>query len=141
MTTTLGSGAFGIVIKGIAEGIHRRGNEITTVAVKTIKDAEDQEARQDLMEELNLMLLIPKHPNVVRLLGCCTLCQPICVIVEYCENGDLQGFLRNSRGIYEEYYKATYGGSSMNLTSKRLLTFAWQIAKGMNHLSSMRVCR
>lgn len=91
------------------------------------------------MAELNLLKLLPEHPNVVGLLGACTRAEPIYVIVEYCANGDLQGFLRSSRGIYERYYKTSYGGAVPNLTCKMLLTFAWQIAKGMNHLSSMKV--
>lgn len=96
-------------------------------------------ATKDLIGELNLLKLIPEHPNVVGLLGCCTRSQPFYVIVEYCANGDLQGFLRSSRGIYERYYWSSYGGAVPNLTAKMLLTFAWQVAKGMSHLAGMKV--
>ena len=85
------------------------------------------------------MKQIPEHENVIRLLGCCTQREPLYVIVEFCANGDLQGLLRSSRGIYERYYKTCYGGSIPSLTSKMLLTFASQIANGMSHLSSMKV--
>ena len=102
-------------------------------------DTTNEAATKDLMAELHLLKLIPQHQNVVGLLGCCSYADPLYVIVEYCSNGDLQGFLRSSRGIYERYYRTSYGGAVPNLTCKMLLTFACQIAKGMNHLSSMKV--
>ena len=47
---------------------------ITMVAVKTLKESASNKEREDLVAELNLMktLLNDSHPNVVRLLGCCT---------------------------------------------------------------------
>lgn len=138
ITTVLGAGAFGVVMRGLAQGIKGSVGQVT-VAVKTVRDTTNEAATKDLVAELNLLKLIPEHQNVVGLLGCCSYADPLYVIVEYCSNGDLQGFLRSSRGIYERYYRTSYGGAVPDLTCKMLLTFAWQIAKGMNHLSSMKV--
>lgn len=138
ITTVLGAGAFGVVMRGLAQGIKGSVGQIT-VAVKTVRDSTNDAATKDLLAELQLLKLIPEHPNVVGLLGCCTRCDPLYVIVEYCANGDLQGFLRSSRGIYERYYKTSFGGAVPDLTSKMLLTFAWQVSKGMAHLSTMKV--
>ncbi|XP_065666186.1 fibroblast growth factor receptor 1 isoform X3 [Hydra vulgaris] len=138
ITSVLGAGAFGIVMSGIARGIEGTNDEVK-VAVKIVRDHSNEAAKKDLLAELNLLKMIPEHENVIRLLGCCTRQDPLYVIVEFCANGDLQGLLRSSRGIYERYYKTCYGGSVPSLTSKMLLKFALQICKGMSQLSSMKV--
>ena len=35
-----------------------------------------------------------RDPNIVRVLGMCTRDEPLCMIVEYMENGDLNQFLQ-----------------------------------------------
>ena len=107
-----------------------------------IKDDDNRNATKDLHAELGVLKLLPEHPNVVGLLGCCTRIEPLMIIVEYCTHGDLQGFLRSSRGISESYYKSKYHPIGRKMTSKMLLTFALQIAKGMSHLAAFKVyCR
>ena len=54
--------------------------------------------------ELKLMktLLVEPHPNVVRLLGCCTAAsdkEPTYLIMEYVAKGKLQEFLRRYASI------------------------------------------
>ena len=68
-----GEGCFGQVWKCEALNIDGRKG-ITMVAVKTLKESASNKEREDLVAELNLMktLLNDSHPNVVRLLGCCT---------------------------------------------------------------------
>jgi hypothetical protein len=49
------------------------GREGTTVvAVKTLKENASDKERSDLVQELQVMKMLEPHPNVVRLLGCCT---------------------------------------------------------------------
>jgi len=60
---------------------------------------------------------------------------PLFVIMEYAKLGKLQSVLRNSRGV--NYYTNTHGPSS--LTSHELIMFCYQIAKGMDFLSSKGV--
>eukprot|EP00794_Sanderia_malayensis_P001177 gene1177-547_t len=139
LSTVLGTGAFGKVMKGDALGIRGSLGRVKC-AVKMVKDSDDECARKDLHAELDMLKLLPQHPNAVNLLGCCTRCEPLMIIVEYCIHGDLQGFLRNSRGINEGYFSGTYGDSpSSEVTAKMLLTFAWQIATVMQYLAAFKV--
>ena len=67
----LGSGAFGVVMKGVAKGIVD-GEENTTVAVKMVKKNADHTYIKALSSELKIMVHLGKHLNVVNLLGACT---------------------------------------------------------------------
>ncbi|XP_073985838.1 tyrosine kinase receptor Cad96Ca [Rhodnius prolixus] len=128
----LGEGCFGQVWK--CEAKHISGEDgPTIVAVKTLKENAGERERIDLLQELQVMKLLDPHPNVVRLLGCCTDKDPIFVIMEYVSNGKLQSFLRNSRATrsYDNMH-----GKSNTLTSRHLTSFCYQIARGMQFLSS-----
>ena len=43
-----------------------------TVAVKTLRSNATEGHKRDLLNELAMMKMLDPHPNVVRLLGCCT---------------------------------------------------------------------
>ena len=53
--------------------------------------------------------------------------------------GDLLGYLRKSRGLNDTYFKDPDVKPKTSLTSQQLMKFAWQIADGMNYLSSKAV--
>jgi len=91
----------------------------TIVAVKTLKENATERERLDLAQELRVMKNLDPHPNVVRLLGCCTEREPMFVILEYVSGGKLQSFLRASR---EE---RNHGGAG--LTSRDLTGFVYQV--------------
>ena len=61
------------------------------------------------------------------------------VIIEYVPYGDLLGYLRRSRGLHDCYYEYPEIKPTTNLTSEQIITFAWQIADGMQYISSKRV--
>ncbi|XP_026817639.1 tyrosine kinase receptor Cad96Ca [Rhopalosiphum maidis] len=127
----LGEGSFGQVWKCEAYNVMGfKGNMV--VAVKTLKDNAGERERLDLVQELQVMKSLEPHPHVVKLLGCCSERDPLFVVMEYAKLGKLQSVLRNSRGI--NYYTNTHGPSS--LTSHELIMFCYQIAKGMDFLSS-----
>ncbi|XP_056648328.1 vascular endothelial growth factor receptor 1-like isoform X1 [Diorhabda sublineata] len=95
----LGSGAFGIVLKGEAKHIID-GEPITTVAVKMVKKNADNSYIKALASELKIMVHLGKHLNVVNLLGACTknvAKRELLVIVEYCRFGNLQNYLLKHR--------------------------------------------
>ncbi|CAH3157508.1 unnamed protein product, partial [Porites lobata] len=95
--------------------------------------------RKDLMSELELMKKLKPHPHVIKLMGCVTETDPLLVLIEYIPYGDLLGFLRKSRGLKDNYYKNPDIKPKTTLTSQQLIQFAWQIADGMEFLSSNKV--
>ncbi|XP_068670007.1 uncharacterized protein [Montipora foliosa] len=114
----IGSGAFGKVLRGIyreSPGIEvfcksrtpiADFKEGKTVAVKVLGDNEDQDARNQFLEEIELMKAIGSHKNVVSMLGCCVNSEPIFLLLEYLPYGDLQHWLRNKRRkkSYQKFY-------------------------------------
>ncbi|XP_015520313.2 tyrosine kinase receptor Cad96Ca isoform X1 [Neodiprion virginianus] len=126
----LGEGCFGQVWKCEAQDIDGKPGP-SIVAVKTLKENATERERLDLAQELKVMKSLETHPNVVRLLGCCTEREPMFVILEYVSGGKLQSFLRASR---EE---RNHGGPG--LTSRDLTGFVYQIARGMEYLATRGV--
>ena len=82
-----------------------------------------------------IVLYFPFFNNVLFLF----FTEPLCVITEFAPYGDLLGFLRKKRGLSDGYYNIEYL-PQRNLTSKRLMQFASEIADGMAFLSSEKVC-
>ncbi|KAF5299462.1 hypothetical protein FQR65_LT01042 [Abscondita terminalis] len=128
----LGEGAFGQVWKCEAYDINGKEG-VSIVAVKTLKENATEKEREDLLSELKVMKMLDTHPNVVKLLGCCSEKDPIFVIMEFVTKGKLQSYLRNSRA--ERYYNNMHG-QSKTLTSRDLTSFVYQVAKGMEFLSA-----
>jgi len=50
--------------------------------------------RDELLREIKLMKQIGYHANIVTLVGACTVCDPIALIMEYMPYGNLQAFLQ-----------------------------------------------
>lgn len=48
--------------------------------------------RNDFLKEIKIMSRL-KDPNIIRLLAVCIHSDPLCMITEYMENGDLNQFL------------------------------------------------
>ena len=67
--------------------------------------------------------------------------EPPMVIIEYVPYGDLLGYLRKSRGLNDTYYKDPDVKPKTNLTSQQLMKFAWQVADGMNYLSTKKASK
>ncbi|XP_018563787.1 vascular endothelial growth factor receptor 1 isoform X2 [Anoplophora glabripennis] len=98
----LGSGAFGVVMKGVAKKIIE-GEDESTVAVKMVKKNADHIYIKALASELKIMVHLGKHLNVVNLLGACTknvAKRELLVIVEFCRFGNLQNYLLRHRDNY-----------------------------------------
>ena len=80
---------------------------------------------QDLLSEYNLLKEVD-HPHVIKLLGACTDRRgPVYLIMEFAKHGSLRSYLRLGRHT---------GISSMDIIS-----YAWQVAKGMTYLADIKV--
>ncbi|EGT47161.1 hypothetical protein CAEBREN_08135 [Caenorhabditis brenneri] len=85
------------------------------------------------------------HERLVNMLACVTDSEPLCLVVEYCDNGDLLQFLRerckymmklDDLGInYHDPPENDNYDTNMIVTLKQLLQFAVQISYGLEYLS------
>ncbi|PFX16595.1 Tyrosine kinase receptor Cad96Ca [Stylophora pistillata] len=131
----IGRGAFGSVWRALlGRSRGRRGNR--TVAAKCYLPISGEQGRKALLREIELLKLFGRmgHENVVKFIGCVTVgVQPI-LIMEYLWRGDLLGYLRKSRGVFDHYHRGV--GRVDHLTTYDLVLFAKQIAHGMTFLAS-----
>ena len=153
----LGSGAFGKVMLGVADSLF--GDEKQTqVAIKMLREDGTERELMDLLSETQVMKNIGSHENIINLLGVCSRDGPLWVVVEYAKHGNLREFLRERRPgsqFHEQRIaegKATedtckdsgvlsISTSSEKLRSLRyrdLISYAYQIAKGMEYLEQKR---
>ncbi|KAI9588083.1 fibroblast growth factor receptor homolog 1 [Glossina fuscipes] len=144
----LGEGAFGRVVMAEASDLSSTtlstmGNTPTIVAVKMVKEEHTDVDMTSLVHEMEVMKLIGKHINIINLVGCCSQNGPLWVIVEFAPHGNLKDFLKKNRPL------SGWGNSSLEgsgeyledkpqLTEKHLVSFAFQIARGMDYLASRR---
>ncbi|KRX93698.1 putative tyrosine-protein kinase F09A5.2, partial [Trichinella pseudospiralis] len=154
----LGSGAFGAVYKGKINGRilgNRLSNSVLAenwtkmedcdVAIKMLPEYADESAKSDFRKEINLMKQVGYHEKLVNMLGCITAEEPLCLIVEYCSQGDLLHYLRDRRKYMVQLESkgidiANLEDNSdvdldMVLCLKDLISFSWQASVGMEYLS------
>lgn len=136
---SLGEGAFGKVIRAEAQDLVK-SDSVTIVAVKMLKEGHTDSEMMDLVSEMEMMKMIGKNINIINLLGCCTQNGPLYVVVEFAPYGNLRDFLRQHRpsGGYETSTPFDIKDKK-TLTEKDLVSFAYQVARGMEYLSSRRV--
>ncbi|XP_022092217.1 muscle, skeletal receptor tyrosine protein kinase-like [Acanthaster planci] len=129
----IGEGAFGRVFKAIAPKLHP-GEVSTTVAVKMLKANADRDVQEYFNREAEIIARFD-NPNVIKLLGVCFVGKPLCLLLEYMGQGDLQEFLH-----YHDPNKSPQGrpGSVSRLTSRTQLNLAYQVACGMVYLTEKR---
>ncbi|ETE69354.1 Proto-oncogene tyrosine-protein kinase receptor Ret, partial [Ophiophagus hannah] len=133
---TLGEGEFGKVVKATAFRLKGKAG-YTTVAVKMLK------GRFSLGNSEN---------HLVRKTALC-FCSvalylwPLYLIVEYAKYGSLRSFLRESRKVGTSYVGSDTNRNSSYLdnpderalTMGDLISFAWQISRGMQYLAEMKL--
>ncbi|XP_061117864.1 fibroblast growth factor receptor 1-A isoform X2 [Conger conger] len=135
----LGEGCFGQVVMGEALGLDKeKPNRVTKVAVKMLKSDATEKDLSDLISEMEMMKIIGKHKNIINLLGACTQDGPLYVIVEYASKGNLREYLRARRPPGMEYCYNPDQVPVENMSIKDLVSCAYQVARGMEYLSSKK---
>lgn len=85
----IGQGAFGLVRKAKLLPTHR------IVAVKTLRDSPTVEDMESFYHEIEVMKSVPKHPNIVGIIGHYTRnVREMMLVTEYCDRGNLLIFLQ-----------------------------------------------
>lgn len=117
--------------------------------------------RNDFLKEIKIMSRL-NDPNIIRLLCVCVSSDPLCMVTEYMENGDLNMFLSQreiestlthannipsvrlichilSRSVYTGYHGDNLSSSFIPPPSSLsdLLHMAVQISSGMKYLASL----
>ncbi|NXK54641.1 DDR2 protein, partial [Chauna torquata] len=129
------------------EGLDASSNQPVLVAVKMLRADANKNARNDFLKEIKIMSRL-KDPNIIRLLAVCIADDPLCMITEYMENGDLNQFLSRHEAqsppdAHAPTVRTPCPGSAhtsvpLGLPSYGDLRFmAIQIASGMKYLSSL----
>ncbi|NXN80444.1 DDR2 protein, partial [Bombycilla garrulus] len=153
----LGEGQFGEVhlceVEGIEkftekdfalEGLDGSFDHPMLVAVKMLRADANKNARNDFLKEIKIMSRL-KDPNIIRLLAVCITDDPLCMITEYMENGDLNQFLSRQQagGPAAGHAPTVRAGQAALLAPGTpcleldLRFMATQIASGMKYLSSL----
>uniref|UniRef100_A0A8D0BW37 Discoidin domain-containing receptor 2 n=1 Tax=Salvator merianae TaxID=96440 RepID=A0A8D0BW37_SALMN len=136
----LGEGQFGEVHLCEVEGMEKfvdkdfvlNGTTSTPVllAVKMLRADANKNARNDFLKEIKIMSRL-KDPNIIRLLAVCINDDPLCMITEYMENGDLNQFLSRQEP------QSLSDNSTPSVSFENLKLIAIQITSGMKYLSSL----
>ncbi|XP_059621242.1 tyrosine-protein kinase receptor torso-like [Phlebotomus argentipes] len=167
----IGEGHFGMVKKGELRKFetHLMDYSTTTVAVKMLKDPASKDEIEEFIQEINIMKSVPKHPNIVSILGHCTgKGDDMLLLTEYCAKGSLLDHLRNQWRVHgnqqnmlrsEKIFRFLIGIRSVStnyvnnpvyfandaddftvtVTIKALLNMAIQVAEGMTFLAINKV--
>ncbi|XP_026955151.1 epithelial discoidin domain-containing receptor 1 isoform X3 [Orcinus orca] len=108
------------------------------VAVKILRPDATKNARNDFLKEVKIMSRL-KDPNIIRLLGVCVQDDPLCMITDYMENGDLNQFL-SAHQLEDKAVEEDRDGEAAQgptISYPMLLHVAAQIASGMRYLATL----
>ncbi|GAV05136.1 hypothetical protein RvY_15312 [Ramazzottius varieornatus] len=156
----LGRSEHGIVFMETDTGLYGRAGP-TLVAVKMLFSAEENSyAGDSFLKELTVLAYCGHHFNIVNLLGVANKGRPS-LLLEHCHYGSLLGFVREHRppfyfnhvdpeGHLLPLDKVAYAQDSNDqyeqledetcdhalLSTKDLINFAYQVARGMEYLAS-----
>uniref|UniRef100_A0A8C5C160 receptor protein-tyrosine kinase n=1 Tax=Gadus morhua TaxID=8049 RepID=A0A8C5C160_GADMO len=109
----------------------RKGRPLL-VAVKILRPDASKNARNDFLKEVKILSRL-KDPNIISLLGVCVSSDPLCMVTEYMESGDLNQYL-SQRALLD---KSGPSHNAPTISYPALIAMAGQIASGMKFLASL----
>ncbi|XP_035676098.1 fibroblast growth factor receptor 2-like [Branchiostoma floridae] len=108
--------------------------------LKELHDSASDSDKKDLLGELEILVTVGRHDNIISLVGACTKDDPLSIVVEYAPNGCLRDWLKTnsaeamSTNSEYENQPAPISDLSMDL----LIQFGIDVANGMSHLAAMQ---
>ncbi|XP_018324975.1 epithelial discoidin domain-containing receptor 1 [Agrilus planipennis] len=137
MLSKLSEGAFGTVYIAEADSISEYSSVVSLgkrlVAIKFLGENASEKEKKDFCRDVRILAALD-DPNLARVLGICSQEDPLCVIMEYLEHGDLCQFLK-SHVAAENSTTAPYGVKTLSFNC--LLYMGTQIASGMRYLETL----
>ncbi|XP_071799795.1 uncharacterized protein [Asterias amurensis] len=124
-TDILSIGNFGEVTGG---SVTKNGT-VHEATISRLKATASPTDNDKFMTAFGSMTRIGNHPNLVNILGVCTHDDDLCVALEFMPYGNLRSHLRRSR----------LAPTGTFPSSETLLTFALDVAKGMQHLAMNKI--
>jgi len=162
----LGEGAFGmvhlceastdnLVDNGTVQSFHSGSSSSNaafgrkTVVVKSLWKSATQQKRNAFISTVRRLSLL-RDSNIAHVVAACTQDEPLCVLSEFTEYGDLCQFLRSHQQPPQQHYSnandlntslsssggGSSGGSPTGLNTSTLVYIATQIASGMKYLEN-----
>lgn len=142
----IGSGNFGTVHRGRLINVTWHlfgcfGTPFRTIMPQVaIKISENEGTLKSLQDEYRILLRIPEHINILRLVGISGIPKrssgKLYLLTEYCENGNLLEYIRSkSIAVRAQRYTAL---DSIHITDE-LLCICLQVAAGLFHLSQVPI--
>ncbi|KAK3605453.1 hypothetical protein CHS0354_001421 [Potamilus streckersoni] len=120
--------------------------DIIKVAIKKLVQESTEREKKFFLAELEVLKVVQTHPNVIKLIGCYTMNEPWLMMLEFASEGTLQQYLQRHRPgeMVVEIDTQDQGQESVSLknqtlTSHRLLSFAAQVASGLEHLQKYKL--
>ncbi|KAG5893633.1 hypothetical protein JTB14_015072 [Gonioctena quinquepunctata] len=126
-TNLLGVGKYGRVNSGT---LHENDTMIP-VSAYTIQDKKmSQDGRKAMLQDLDVLIKLGKHDNVIGLIGMCETSQIVYIVMEYASM-NLKDLLLSSRD--------SLPGRFSSMSEFQALDISVQVARGMAHLESCKI--
>ncbi|EGD74912.1 TK/HMTK protein kinase [Salpingoeca rosetta] len=125
----IGAGQFGQVYlawQTVADGQGEDGGNMVRRAVKMLRGGASNDDKEEFIKEATIMLDL-EHDNLVTLIGVAMQQRPWLMVLEFLEYGDLRNVLKGC------------AAKDITLSYNEQLSFALQIAKGMEHIASLNM--
>jgi len=119
-----GAGEFGEVWAGKLLGSGDTEGLVAKIAAKSLKAGkEDSAKREEFLVEARFMMQV-HHGNIVNLYGVCTVSEPVLIVTEFCDHGNLHNYLAKAPGK----------GPRSRFNARTLLRFVRESCAGMEYL-------
>ncbi|XP_002120446.2 uncharacterized protein LOC100184056 [Ciona intestinalis] len=144
-SSLLGSGFFGQVYSG---SLKTNDENSVTVAVKVLKDDFRAPDLRHFIEEAATLIKATGHENVISVVGTCVLdvltknsdspntLTPI-LVMELASGGNLRSYLLRCKSSSEDQASASFSVHDGRVSE--LISFAYQVSLGMEHLCSKKI--